>query len=741
MKVTKKLFFVALLLSLILFIGAVTAQDNITFEQSNIQTISNELDIQNDAELSSDENSQVVEVDNDIAVSVDFRDIQDKIDSANEGDTIFLNGETYYGFSQINVTKKLTIIGGSSLEDTAHSTLVAEDQTRIMEIASDNVVLKGITFINGHAPYIQYYYRYGWMDMPTDAGAISIRGDNCNIINCDFIDNVATNNGGAISITGNTCRISYSNFINNSAIDGGAIYVNSDNVEVIDCNFTYNQGSSAAAIESKGKNFTIINGTFTNNQAYYDGGAIRYRGLNTSILNSKFVNNSVTNRDGGTIIGTGNNATLMGNMISHSYANRNGGAIYINANNVHIECNNFYMNSAGENGDNIWISGVDNSILNNFFCGPISTPMGIYEVNQGDTIIENNDYRKNYYVIEVNSSFVDFVGKTIQIPVYVHDYRNSSMSGTVTLYGYGEQTLINGKAMFIVNLPYYPGVLHSYVKYDDEINYISIESVARDSIVSITQNNENDDVIVEFLPGASGSVIVNIEGVNYFAEAINGTAIVKPKGLINGEYVAIVLYSGDNEYPSKWKVTTINIKQNPVYDISENKDVAVGYTDKVTYKVLITKDGKSVSDESITISFNGKNTVVKTDSNGYATLNLDTNLKPGTYYVKAIYNGVSVTNKVKITQIIKASDKKVKKSAKVTKIKISLNKVDGKFLKSKTLKIKFNGKVYNVKTNSKGVAIWKVKKSMLKKFKVGKKVKYTVSYGKDTVTKKLTVKK
>ena len=92
-------------------------------------------------------------------------------------------------------------------------------------------------------------------------------------------------------------------------------------------------------------------------------------------------------------------------------------------------------------------------------------------------------------------------------------------------------------------------------------------------------------------------------------------------------------------------------------------------------------------------------------------------------------------------QIIKASDKKVKKSVKVTKVKISLNKVDGKILKSAVLKVKFNGKTYNVKTDKKGVAIWKVKKAMLKKLKVGKKVKYTVTYGKDTLTKMITIKK
>ena len=102
---------------------------------------------------------------------------------------------------------------------------------------------------------------------------------------------------------------------------------------------------------------------------------------------------------------------------------------------------------------------------------------------------------------------------------------------------------------------------------------------------------------------------------------------------------------------------------------------------------------------------------------------------------------MKVTNKVTVKNIIKAKNKKVKKSKKVNKVKISLKKVNGKYIRNKILVIKFKGKYYKAITNKKGVATWKVKKSMLKKLKKGKKYKYRVSYGKDVVTKKLTIKK
>ncbi len=62
-------------------------------------------------------------------------------------------------------------------------------------------------------------------------------------------------------------------------------------------------------------------------------------------------------------------------------------------------------------------------------------------------------------------------------------------------------------------------------------------------------------------------------------------------------------------------------------------------------------------------------------------------------------------------------------------------------IKGKKLTFKFKGKTYKAKTNKKGIAKITVKKSVLKKLKVGKKVKYQVTYLKVTVKKSVKVKK
>lgn len=172
-----------------------------------------------------------------------------------------------------------------------------------------------------------------------------------------------------------------------------------------------------------------------------------------------------------------------------------------------------------------------------------------------------------------------------------------------------------------------------------------------------------------------------------------------------------------------------------------NSDLKMDYSSGSKFKVrAVGDDGNYVgAGEAVTFKINGKTITVKTDKNGYAYLTV--NEIPKTYTISATYKGYIATNKITVSQIIKAKNVKVKKSAKKLKIKVTLKKVNGKYLKGKKITIKFKGKKYTAKTNKKGIATFTIKKKVIQKLKAGKKYKYTATYIKSSMSKKVIVKK
>ena len=202
MKVLNKFFVIALLLSFILAAGVVSAADDMTFEQSNTNKITtNNPDINPDYnydklttketknennvdKLSTSGGNQLLKNDH----HDNFTNIQNKINSANPGDTIFLDGKTYIGLgTELTITKQLTIVGGSNLTDTKYATLDAKGLSRILTVSASNITLKGIKFINGNS---------------ASAGALYVTGNDFNISNSIFSNNYADINYGAMFIDG-----------------------------------------------------------------------------------------------------------------------------------------------------------------------------------------------------------------------------------------------------------------------------------------------------------------------------------------------------------------------------------------------------------------------------------------------------------------------------------------------------------------------------------------------------------
>ena len=259
-----------------------------------------------------------------------------------------------------------------------------------------------------------------------------------------------------------------------------------------------------------------------------------------------------------------------------------------------------------------------------------------------------------------------------------------------------------------------------------ENNLIFIPSAGND-VASFKINLPSD---------ASGNLTINVNGKNHTQKATN-TNIIKLDDLTPGNYEATIYYSGDDKFhPTNMKYS---------FEISKSvltaKDAVVSYTSNKMYTVELTRGGKAITGKTVTFKINGKIKTVKTDNKGYASIKINLPPKSKAYTITATYGDVTVKNKITVKSIIVAKNLKVKKLSKKIKIKITLKKVDGKYLKGKKVSLKFKGKTYNAKTNKKGVATFTIKNNIVKKLKIGKKYSYKVSYLKDTVYKKITVKK
>ena len=346
-----------------------------------------------------------------------FSDIQNAIDAATAGDTLYLKGVTYINDIKANmiIDKPLTIIG------TEGTILDAEGYSRIFNIKDNvnDVNLRNITFVNGNeiekgaainigenCQYINIVNsnftnnhvsnsgQQEWGDNYGHGGAISISrsSHNGNVINSIFVNNTASASGGAIkNFGGQGWKIDNSTFINNTAY--GLLQNNPSHVP-----------NGGGAIWSCLSLTLIENSTFIGNQAPY-GGAIR--GF-VDTYDTEFYLNVATNGNGGAIdvtidsqVGRPDlkfvNTTFVDNSAKgkRSDDRAQGGALHMyNINHVDmIDCKCF-NNTADRGGAiDLYVIGttiVDNCIvLNNtahsegggFYINTTSSPCEFYNSN------------------------------------------------------------------------------------------------------------------------------------------------------------------------------------------------------------------------------------------------------------------------------------------------------------------------------------------------------------------------
>lgn len=237
--------------------------------------------------------------------------------------------------------------------------------------------------------------------------------------------------------------------------------------------------------------------------------------------------------------------------------------------------------------------------------------------------------------------------------------------------------------------------------------------------IKLPETNSNDNSIVVNLPkDAQGEVILKINNQEYKFKVENGVSNVKLPDLKNGNYDYTITYSGDGKYSSFTKSNNLVVNKVLKTTIVAN-DISVVYkSNKYVDISLKDSEGKPVANVDIRININGETTTLSLDSFGTTSYSTEL-LKPKTYTATITFGGnkkydkstatVKVTVK-KATPKITAKAKTFKKSVKTKKYTITLKTNQNKVMKNTKVTIKVNKKTYSAKTNSKGVATFKITK-------------------------------
>ena len=604
----------------------------------------------------------------------------------------------YDNGDSISISEDNKVIDGNgAVIDMAKSTI------RAFDVISKGVTIKNLTIKNVNFEEI--------------GGAIKFAGDSGSVINCNFINNAAKN-GGAIyfDYTGNVENCS---FVNNSATsDGGAVRMSSGNVT--NCNFVNNSATyHGGAIDFEGSG-NVTNCNFTDNKAtdtYSYGGAV-YLWNQGTVTNCNF---------------TGNNATI-------------GSAIYFYSSSATKTVSNSRFLNNRANAEALEITKNDNNITITF-TGNDNLLNAIY--SNSDVTFTNVTYWAANRIANTGSSPTTparskyEAGQNISVGVVVN--------GIII---FNEVKVTDENGMIVLDIKagenYYISARHDTDSYYTETEKTNSTMKLNVNITSQTTTNRTVNITAksnipqDIVQGKLLFILPN--GTNITANyAGNGTWWAVHRFDDYGVYQVSASYIGlDN--------VTIN---NATITVSKVNTVLTADAVTATYNinrdlVITLKDanGNALSGAKLTVDLNGAREYV-TDANGQVKVNV-AKLVPKTYTAIITFNGDDIYAKsTKNVQVIVkkakakivAKKKTFKKSKKVKKYTVTLKDNTGKAIKKAKVTIKVGKKTFKATTNTKGKAVFKLKK-LTKKAKYTAKVTYKGDkyYSKVTKKVKITIK-
>ena len=722
MNAKKNFIILSFLLVALMFIGSVAASenfnDNLTSDSSSTELeISegsdlNELTVSNEEILSAPQTIVVDEI-GDNHNEMNDHTIKNAIQSANAGDTIIINGNEYV-HTHVVIDKKLTIKSnvGTKVSSCSSKAFSGHQGMFYLTSAASGTIIEGFNFNNNDGVL---YDSEGYAILINGASNVIIR-------NCTF------SNGGY----GDAIRLENAK---NTIIE---------NVNISDANYGIRIVDSTKT--------TIESSIISSNKI----AGIAIAGASKD---SKIIYCNVTHNGVGFNLTSSNYVHILSNYIAY-----NTHGVYVNCNvtKIEIKGNFFNQNKKYE-------------VLNDYRVRNLVVGSGVNKVGN-----------KNLEVID-NNYMIGLAGSEAERPVYriTYDYKGNgkgdyaydSANDVFKYVGNGKGDYTDNKgAVFLgyvfeinknVNCPviYFEFGSDSWASSGNYELQLSEITQVKKGVYSISIVDENGNVAkdlssvpVTFYLNKEDSKATPQEGDVYRTVMMkNGTATVRfyqnefngsgnvvtavfPTSGANIDYKVSKTLAIDDAYiPGTPTNTTLTVSNLNTYPKSNEYLVAT----------LIDNLGNPINGEPIVFKINSNSLTVNTDINGQAKQKIYMT-KEGTYTASVIYEGdeidylassaqAKVTVKKQATKIISSNLNMIPKMAEY--YSVTLKDASGNAISNQKVTFKVNGKTYNKKTNSRGVAKVKLKFNKNKKtYKISIRFAGTNKYKAATKTNKIIVK-
>ena len=688
--------FILIIIIAFICIPSSFAMDNNLADFKHVNTdISDDILIESNNEIHVDING---DDDGDGSLEQPFASINKAIEMSSNNSKIIIH-DGIYKENNLNITKSLQICSQGNV------VIDGENSSRIFTIntkPSDEVLLSGITFINGRA---------------YQGGAIFVRNAITTIDNSKFINNTAITEGGAIYWNSDYGKLTNCIVEGNCARDGAGVswggidstFTGGDYGQIINTTFVNNHltqdGDACIGLSIYSERSKIINSKFKNHNVVYNSSfeVLYINGDYSEVSGCLFENNAMTMT--GALGLDGNFAVAYNNIFINNTVSFNdsfGGAIGIQSENANIY-NNTFISNGGKNavGGAIFINTIETfsfnfiNITDNVFRDNIAyNGAGIYTTGKSNMltlVIRNNSFNGDNAIKGAGIYLVD-----IYNPVSV---KNNSFKDLISEMGpsiYSNHCTLQLSNNFMENTDSING---ESIYTDGEINskvYLRFNNVSGIyGQTTVLTANMKDDMNNSILSNAiefsiDGKSLAGKKGLNNFSTIINEIGEFKISGSYNAAEVVV-----EDGFLNIMYGAYLKILKNEYYGKNVNIDMN-----------LTGDDNKSLINEQIILNLNGNDYLLVTDDNGIGHINLDLDYKKYNVFARFAKNGyfpVNISEEITVSPSIQVYDMtRAFKSGH--DFSATFLDEDGNPLANADVLFNVNSNEYSVKTDLNGVA-------------------------------------